>query len=225
MAVVWVGWRLHAASLVRPTNARLLNEQQEALEQQTATAEVLQVINASPGNLTPVFDTILEKAMRLCEAAFGSLVTYDGEYFQVAASRGMPTFLVQALRERGPLLPSKSIAYDQIVRGADIVQIPDITATGTPFPSSPNIDQDGARTTLFVALRGDDALFGAFVIYRKEVRLFSDKQIALLENFAAQAVIAMENARLLTEQREALAGALARVLGRTAHGRSERADR
>jgi PAS domain S-box-containing protein len=193
-----------AQAVIAMDNARLLNEQQEALEQQTATAEVLQVINASPGNLTPVFDTILEKAMRLCEAAFGSLVTYDGEYFQVAASRGMPTFLVQALRERGPLLPSKSIAYDQIVRGADIVQIPDITSTGTPFPSSPNIDQDGARTTLFVALRGDDALFGAFVIYRKEVRLFSDKQIALLENFAAQAVIAMENARLLTEQREAL---------------------
>jgi signal transduction histidine kinase/uncharacterized protein YdeI (YjbR/CyaY-like superfamily) len=183
-------------------NTRLLTEQREALEQQTATAEVLQVINASPGNLTPVFDTILEKALRLCEAAFGSLITYDGEYFQVVATRGLSAGLAKALRERGPLLPSKSIAHDQIVRGADIVHIPDIIALGAPFPSSPNIDQDGARTTLFVALRGDDVLFGAFVIFRKEVRLFSDKQIALLKNFAAQAVIAMENARLLDEIRQ-----------------------
>ena len=110
----------------------------------------------------------------------------------------MPTGLAEALRKRGPLRPSQSVAYDQIVRGADIVHIPDIIALGVPFPSSPNIDQDGARTTLFVALRGDDALLGVFVIYRKEVRPFSDKQIALLKNFAAQAVIAMENARWLS---------------------------
>jgi GAF domain-containing protein/signal transduction histidine kinase len=186
-----------AQAVIAMENARLLKEQREALEQQTATAEVLQVINASAGDLMPVFDTILAKALRLCEAAFGALVTYDGKYFQIVATQGFSPELAKASLERGPLLPSKSFAYEQIVHGADIVHIPDIMALGVPFPSSPNIDHDGARTTLFVALRGEDALFGAFVIFRKEVRLFSDKQIALLKNFAAQAVIAMENARLL----------------------------
>ncbi len=193
-----------AQAVIAMENARLITEQREALEQQTATAEVLQVINASAGDLERVFDTILEKAILLCESSFGGLSTYDGEYFRVVATRGMSPGLAKALRERGPLQPSKSIAYDQIVRGADIVHIADIADLGVPFPSSPNIDQDGARTTLFVALRGDDALFGAFVIFRKEVRPFSDKQIALLKNFAAQAVIAMENARLINEEREAL---------------------
>ena len=185
-------------------NTRLLTETREALEQQTATADVLQAINASPGNLERVFATILEKAILLCDSSFGGLSTYDGEFFSVGATRGMSPGLAKALRERGPLQPSKSFAYDQIVRGADIVHIADITALGRPFPSSPNIDQDGARTTLFVALRGDATLFGVLVIFRKEVRLFSDRQIALLKNFAAQAVMAMENARLITEQREAL---------------------
>jgi PAS domain S-box-containing protein len=192
-------------AVIAMENARLITEQREALEQQTATAEVLRVINASPGNLVPVFDTILEKALRLCGAAFGSLVTFDGELFHFGVTRGMSSALVEALRQRGPVRPNASIAYDQIARGADIVHIADITdPQRPPPPSSPNIHQDGARTTLFVALRGDDVLLGAFVIYRKEVRPFSDKQIALLKNFADQAVIAMENARLLNEQREAL---------------------
>jgi adenylate cyclase len=190
-------------AVIAMENARLLTDTREALEQQTATAEVLGVINVSAGDLAPVFDTILEKALRLCGASSGSLVTFDGEFFQVAVTRGMPNSLVEALRGRGPVRPSASFAYDQIARGADIVHIPDITDQQLPPPpSSPNIHQDGARTTLFVALRRDDALWGAFVIYRKEVRPFSEKQIALLKNFTAQAVIAMENARLLDELRQ-----------------------
>ena len=144
-------------------NARLLTEQREALEQQTATAEVLQVINASPGDLAPVFDTILEKAMRLCDAAFGSLVTYDGEFFRVVASRGLPADLAEALARTR----SASTGLRAMPMTRSLGARTSCTSRTSPlgrrrFPSSPNIDQDGARTTLFVALRGDDALFGAF---------------------------------------------------------------
>jgi two-component system, NtrC family, sensor kinase len=151
-------------------NARLLNEQREALEQQTATAEVLQVINASAGDLDPVFATILEKAILLCEASFDGLSVYDGEYLRVAATRGMSAGLSEALRKRGPVRPNSSSAHDQIARGAEIVHIPDIISPEHRFPSSPNIADDGARTTLFVAMRRDDSLFGVFVIKIPEHR-------------------------------------------------------
>src|SRR3954453_9046627 len=108
-----------AQAVIAMENTRLLTEQREALERQTATAEVLGVINASPGNLVPVFDTILEKALRLCGAAFGGLVTFDGQFFHFGVTRGMSVGLVEALRKRGPVRPSASFAYDQIARGAD----------------------------------------------------------------------------------------------------------
>ncbi|HXA24568.1 MAG TPA: GAF domain-containing protein [Acetobacteraceae bacterium] len=202
-----------AQAVIGVENARLLGELQqrtvelqESLEYQTAASDVLKVINASAGDLERVFDTVLEKAVRLCESSFGVLVTYDGECFHTAAMREVAPGLADAIRE--PVRPSPGMAYDQIAQGADIVHIADITGDDV-YRSGNRIrralaDQGGARTALFVALRRDEALFGAFVIYRKQVRPFSDRQIALLQNFAAQAVIAMENARLITEQREAL---------------------
>src|SRR5207302_5551787 len=169
-------------------NARLMTETREALEQQTATAEVLGVINSSPGDLAPVFDAMLEKALRLCSATSGQMARFDGQCFHVlvASSAGQRADGVTF----EPVVPDAGSVLEQIVRGKDIVHIPDVVDT-EGFRSGIAsrlrlVKETGARTALWVALRKENALLGAFVIYRQEVWPFTDKQIALVQNFAAQ---------------------------------------
>jgi two-component system, NtrC family, sensor kinase len=193
-----------AQAVIAIENTRLLNELRESLQQQTATAELLQAINSSAGELTPVFDAMLDKALGLCEAAFGGLWTYDGERMHAVAMRGVPALF--AAFHRKPLEPVPGTGSYALVRGESFVHIADITDDEGYRAGNPGkralADLGGARTALWLPLRKDRALLGTFMIYRQEMRPFTDKQIALLQSFAAQVVIAMENARLLNELRE-----------------------
>jgi two-component system NtrC family sensor kinase len=186
-------------------NTRLITETRDALEQQTATAEILEVINRSPGNLTPVFDAMLDKALRLCDAAYGNLLSYDGESFHPVAVHGDPR-LTGWLPQHGSFRPGPGTTNYRIVLGERIVHVPDVVddepyRQGDPIRRA-LVEIGGCRALLSVALRKDDALLGVIHVYRTEARPFSNKQIALLESFAAQAVIAMDNARLLDEIRQ-----------------------
>jgi signal transduction histidine kinase len=185
------------------TVSDLIQELNEAREQQTASSEVLQVINASAGDLTPVFDAMLEKAMRLCEASFGALAVPDGEFARWVALRGITGPYAEMITSK-PY--RRSVLFGPTLEKPTVIQVLDLKDSVGYRRRAPSIveavESGGVRTWLLVPLLRGDTLLGAFVFYRQEVRAFSDEHISLLQNFAAQAVIAMENARLLNELRQ-----------------------
>jgi GAF domain-containing protein len=186
-----------AQAVIAIENTRLLNELRESLQQQTATADVLKVISSSPGELEPVFEAMLENATRICEAKFGILFRCDGNTFDPVSLFGTPTALAEFLRKRGRFQPGAKTVLDRLLQTNDVVRMDEAN-------SSPAVKYGGARSSIGVPMLKEDKLVGAFFIYRTELRPFTDKQAELLSNFAAQAVIAIENTRLLNELRESL---------------------
>jgi GAF domain-containing protein len=211
-----------AQAVIAIENARLLNELRqrttdltertadltEALEQQTATSEVLQVISSSPGDLRPVFATMLEKAVRICDATFGNIFRWQDDVLHLVATHNTPPAFAE-FRRRSPLRSSPQYAVGRTIATKAAVHVADLAAE-RPYIEERDpgyvaaVELGGVRTFLAVPMLKESELIGLFTVYRQEVRPFSDKQVALVTNFAAQAVIAIENARLLNELRGAL---------------------
>src|SRR5262249_37283175 len=188
-----------AQAVIAIENTRLLNELRQSLEPQTATSAVLSVISSSPGELESVFQAMLENATRICEAEFGALYRYENGAFQPAAMRNAPPPYADFVWSRGRFLPQTGNSLDHLLQTKRTVHTVDQLAEKVPTPSA---KLGGARSQIAVPMLKEGDLIGVISIYRQEVRPFTDKQIELVQNFAAQAVIATENARLLNELRQ-----------------------
>jgi GAF domain-containing protein len=197
-----------AQAVIAIENTRLLNELRESLQQQTATADVLKVISSSPGELEPVFQAMLENAVRLCQAKFGDLYLRDRDGFRMVATHNSPPAYAAARRHDPLLRPPPDAPLGLVATTKQVAHISDITkipsyVEGNPFVVV-GVELAGYRTVLAVPMVKDNELVGAITFARQEVGLFTDRQIELVKNFAHQAVIAIDNTRLLTELRESL---------------------
>jgi two-component system, NtrC family, sensor kinase len=204
-----------AQAVIAIENARLINELRqrtddltEALDQQTATSEVLQVISSSPGDVQPVFATMLENAVRICDATFGNIYRWDGEALHLLAAHNTPPAFAEA-RRRAPRYPNANVPAGRVAATKTVVHVADLAAEqaymGQRDPATvAAVELGGVRTFLAVPLLKENRLIGTFALARQEVRPFTGKQIELVQNFASQAVIAIENTRLLNELRESL---------------------
>ena len=196
-----------AQAVIAIENTRLLNELRELLEQQTATSEVLSVISSSPGELEPVFAAMLRNAVQLCDAKFGNIYRWDGEALHLVAGHNTPSALAEA-RRHIPLRPAIDSLIGRMITTKTAIHVDPATHQGYADRSDPGaitaVELGGVRTVLAVPMLKEDELIGSFTVYRQEPRPFTEKQIALVTNFAAQAVIAIENTRLLNELRKSL---------------------
>jgi class 3 adenylate cyclase/putative methionine-R-sulfoxide reductase with GAF domain len=190
-----------AQAVIAIENARLLSELRQSLEQQTATADVLRVISSSPGELQPVFEAMLQNAVQICDAKFGNLGLLEGDGFRFVAHHGAPPKYRDARQSEPFVRANTGTNLDRVTKTKQVVHVADVAAEE---PHSGIATLAGARTLVNVPMLKDDELVGIIAIYRQEVRPFTDKQIELLRNFAAQAVIAIENTRLLNELRQSL---------------------